>query len=146
METKIVHIGEGKETLTKVPKPPVYLTEDAKKHFLKMGLILAKHDLLKDKFLSALEVYAEAMAQWEFSIRRIKEKNKDKIGAGYIQKFKSGAENISVEITLKNDAEATLFKCFKIFGLDPKSEKELKNTTDPNQVNLFEQLMKSRSS
>jgi phage terminase small subunit len=122
----------------------MYLTDEAKKHFIFMGNILAKNDRLKETFINALEIYAEAMAQFEFALRGIKLKNKRNLGDGYIQTFKTGAQNISVELTLKNDAADTLFKCFKIFGLDPKSEKELKATTDPGQIDLFAEFYKTK--
>jgi phage terminase small subunit len=141
----VVSIGKGKDTLLKAPKPPVYLTDEAKKHFTFMGNILAKNDRLKETFLNALEIYAEAMAQFEFALREIKRKNKRSYGEGYIQTYKTGAQNISVELTLKNNAEDTLLKCFKLFGLDPKSEKDLKETSDPNQVSLFSELMNSKA-
>jgi phage terminase small subunit len=141
----VVSIGKGKDTLVKAPKPPVYLTDEAKKHYQYMGSVLAKLDRLKETYLNALEIYAEAMAQFEFSLREIKRSNKEVYGSGYYQTFKTGAQNISVFLTLKRDAEDTLFKCFKIFGLDPKSEKELKGTGDPGQTSLFEELMKAKN-
>jgi phage terminase small subunit len=49
----------------------------------------------------------------------------------------SKAQNISVEITLKRDAEKAIMQCFKQFGLDPKSEKELIGITDSAQGDLF---------
>lgn len=145
MNSKVVHIGQGKDTLSKLPKPPVYLTDSGKVHYKKMGKYLIKLDRLKESFMPALEIYAEAMAQFEFAIREIKKKNRKDFGTGYIQVFKSGASNISTEITLKNNAEATLLKCFKQFGLDPRSEKELK--VDTNQLAFgFEELKKSLNS
>jgi phage terminase small subunit len=141
----VVSIGKGKDTLIEVPKPPVYLTDSAKKHYKFMGNVLAKNERLKETYLNALEIYAEAMAQFQFSLERIKEKNKKEFGTGYIQTFKTGASNISVELTLKNNAEDTLLKCFKIFGLDPKSDKELKGTGDPGQTSLFDELMKAKN-
>lgn len=141
----VVAINSKKETLLEVPKAPSYLTDPAKKHYKAMGEILARLDRLKETYLNALEIYAEAMAQFEFALRAIKQKNKEDYGTGYIQTFKTGAQNISVELTLKGDAEDTLFKCFKIFGLDPKSEKELKGLSDPNQTSLFEELMKAKN-
>jgi P27 family predicted phage terminase small subunit len=139
---EVAHIGKGKDTLLEVPKAPVYLTDEAKKHYSEMGSVLCKNDLLKEKFLPALQVYAEAMAQWEFSLREIKKANKQKYGTGYFQKFASGASNVSVYITLKDKAEDSILKCCKIFGLDPKSEKDLKMET--GQYSLFEELMKSK--
>lgn len=140
MET--VHIGKGKDTLSEVPKPPVYMTDEGKKHYVQIGSVLAKNDLLKEKFLSALEVMAEAKAQWEFSLLKIKEANREKFGSGYVQKFNSGAMNVSVYVTLKDKAEDSILKAAKIFGLDPKSEKELK--IEPNQYSLFDEIMKSK--
>lgn len=141
----VISIGQGKDTLVKVPKPPVYLTEEAKKHFVSMGKILAKNERLKETYLNALEIYAEAMAQFEFSLREIKRKNKQCYGDGYIQTFKTGAQNISVELTLKNNAEDTLLKCFKLFGLDPKSDKDLKDSSNPGQMSLWETEQKLKN-
>jgi phage terminase small subunit len=141
----VVSIGKGKDTLLEVPKPPIYLTDSAKKHYKFMGNVLAKNERLKETYLNALEIYAEAMAQFQFALERIKEKNKKEFGIGYIQTFKTGASNISVELTLKNNAEDTLLKCFKIFGLDPKSDKELKGSIDPGQTSLFDELMKAKN-
>lgn len=141
----VVSIGKGTDALVKVPPAPAYLSVFGKKHYVKMGNILAKNKLLKEKFLPALEVYAEAMSQWQFAVSEIKKKNAKRMGDGYIQTYNSGAKNVSVEVTLRNDAEASLLKCFKIFGLDPKSEKELKGFTDPNQTSLFDELMKLKS-
>lgn len=144
MEKGVVSINQGKDTLLECPKAPVYLTDAAKKHWKAMGSVLAKRERLKDSYLSALEVYAEAMAQWEWSVREIQRLNKIKPGKGYIQKFKSGAKNISAEVTLKDKAEDSILKCCKIFGLDPKSEKDLKDT-NPGQYDLFSDLMKMKN-
>ena len=142
----IISINKGKSTLLKCPKPPIYLTDDAKKHYVLMGNILAKNDKLKEIYLNALEIYAESMAQWQFAVSQIKLKNKEKFGDGYIQVFKTGAKNVSVELTLKNDAQDSLLKCFKIFGLDPKSEKELNsNNTAPGQLSCFEEMQKLKT-
>ena len=141
-----ISINRGKDTLLQCPKPPIYLSKEAKKHYLFMGNILARNERLKELHLNALEVYAVNMAQFEFAIRAIEEKNKEKMGSGFIQKFTSGAQNISVEVTLRNNATDNLFKCFKSFGLDPKSEKELKSTGDPGQTDLFAQLMMMKNS
>lgn len=142
---KIISVNQGKDTLLKCPNPPVYLSDKAKKHFKQMGGILAKADKLKTIHLNALEVYADSMDQFEWSSNEMKIKNKEKSGSGYIQVFKTGAKNISVELTIKNDAITKLLKCFSIFGLDPKSEKDLKETSNPNQTSLFEELMKAKN-
>lgn len=140
----VVHVGKGKETLTEVPKAPVYLTDEAKKHWNEVGGILAKNDLLKEKFLTHLEVFSEAKAQWEFALREIKKANKEKYGTGYFQKFASGASNVSVFVSLKEKAIDDIMKCCKAFGLDPRSEKDLKIET--GQLDLFAELMKQKKS
>lgn len=141
----VVSINIEKENLVSCPKPPVYLTAVAKKYYNQMGAILANKDRLKTTYLNALEIYAEAMAQWYFAVTEIKNKNKKEYGTGYIQTFKTGAKNISVEMTVKNNAEDTLLKCFKLFGLDPKSEKELKGTSAPGQLDFFEEMMRMKN-
>ena len=141
----VIPINVGKDTLIKCPKPPVYLTDEAKKYYVSMGNTLAKKERLKDIYLNALEVYAEAMSQFEFAIKQIKIQNKKSFGDGYVQTFKTGAQNVSVWLTLKNDAEDTLFKCFKTFGLDPKSEKELKGSNETGQLNFFEEMQKLKN-
>jgi P27 family predicted phage terminase small subunit len=138
-----ISINRGKDTLLVCPKAPIYLSDEGKKFYKNMGNILAKNGRLKETYLNALEIYSEAMWQYQFAVSQIKAKNKFEYGTGFIQTFKTGAQNISVELTLKNNAEDTLLKCFKLFGLDPKSEKELKETADPNQGDLFESFLNS---
>lgn len=140
----VVHIGSGKETLSAVPKPPVYLSKNAKKHFLMMGQLLAKKERLKDIYLPALEIYGSAMDQFEFACKEINRKNALSAGTGFIQTYKTGATNISTEIVLRNDASSTLLKCFRQFGLDPKSESELKGLAETGQMDLFENYLKAK--
>lgn len=143
MKNQVIHIGRNNGTIEARPKPPAYLSNAAKKHYNTMASYLIKLQRLKETYLPALEIYAEAMAQFEFATREIKEKNRESYGTGYIQVFRSGAANITAEITLRNNAETSLMKCFKQFGLDPRSEKELK-AEDPNQTNLFEEFLKAK--
>jgi phage terminase small subunit len=138
----VVHIGEGKQTLSLVPKPPMYLSAAAKKYYLAMGKMLAKNERLKDIYLPALEIFASAMDQFEYASKAINLKNKEAAGTGFIQVYKTGATNITTEIVLRNNASDILFKCFKQFGLDPKSESELKGLAETGQFDLFEQYLK----
>ena len=144
MNKGVLSINKGKDTLLKCPVAPKYLNDNAKKHYKKMGDYLSTIERLKNIYLPALEVYAESMAMWEFAISEIKRKNIEKYGTGYIQTFLSGAKNISVEVTLKEKAIDDILKCCKIFGLDPKSEKELKSENS-GQYSLFEELIKKKN-
>lgn len=140
---KVVSIGKGTEFLKTLPSPPPYLSAVAKKHFKKFGKILITAEILKATHIAALEILSENYEQWEWAVREIRTKNKTKHGDGYIQTFISGAKNVSVYVTLKRDAEKTILQCFKQFGLDPRSEKELKSDSNPGQLDLFEEIKKS---
>jgi len=135
---EIAHKGNGTDLIKEIPKPGTYLDSKAKSHYKRIAKILIAANSLKRVHIPALEVMAENFSQWEWALREIKKKNKIKMGTGYRQKYESGAENISVELTIKRDAEKAIMQCFKQFGLDPRSEKELKQEVDPGQGDLFE--------
>lgn len=140
---EVVKLNAEKPELIQVPKPPVYLTDEAKKHWYEMGNHLCSIGRLKKEFLTALEVFSEAKAEFEFASRQIRQKNKEEFGTGYIQTYKTGATNVTTEMVVRNAAIEKLLKCFKIFGADPKSEKEL-GSTGTGQLDLFEQLMQMK--
>lgn len=146
LDMKTVHKGEASELIKSIPKAPVYLDTNAKKHFKNFSKILISNDSLKRIHVPAVEILAENFSQWEWSVRQIRAKNKEKKGSGYVQRYNSGAENISVYLTIKRDAEKAIMQCFKQFGIDPKSEKELKQTVDPAQGDLFEEFGKLKKS
>ncbi len=143
---KIAHIGKATDILKELPAAPAYLGTKAKSHYKRYGKVLISTESLKRIHLGALEILAENMEQWEWAVREIRKKNKNgKSSAGYVQTFGSGAKNVSVEITIKRDAEKAIMQCFKQFGLDPKSEKELKATADPAQGDLFESFSNKKT-
>lgn len=125
--------------IKKVPASPVYLDTAAKKHWAKIAQALIDAEVLKPSHLTALEVLVDAKSQFEFAVRAIKKANAKKAGTGYVQRFSTGAENISVYLTIKRDATKAMMQCLKQFGLDPKSEKEL-NLEPSNQLDMFDQV------
>lgn len=139
----LVHKGQSKETLSEVPKAPTFLSAAAKKHFKDFGEKLIKLDRLKASHEPLLAVTADAYAQFDWACREINDLNKKEHGRGYIQRFASGARNLSPEVTLRDAAIKTLMQCFKQFGLDPKSEKDLKAVVPDGQTNLFEAFEKA---
>ena len=143
---KVVSRTQGTDLLSELPSPPAYLGTSAKSHYRKLGKVLITSDRLKNIHLSALELMAENFAQWEWAVREIRRKNKKHAGMGYVQIYDSGAQNISVELTIKRDAEKAIMQCLKQFGLDPRSEKELKATVDPAQTDLFAEFMNKKTS
>jgi phage terminase small subunit len=140
-----VSLSKGSDYIKELPSASTFLGSRAKHHYKRMGKILIASECLKTVHLPSLEVLSENLEQWEWAIREIRSKNKKVPGSGYIQKYNSGAKNISVELTVKRDAEKAIMQCFKLFGLDPKSEKELKGMVDGNQGDLFDGFAKRKT-
>ncbi len=140
---QVVGRDKGTDLLSKVPTPPKHLCEMAKKGYKEMGNLLAQAQRLKKYYLGTLEIYADAYAQWMWAVAEIKRKNAIEPGSGYVQVFKSNASNITAEMTVKKEAVSQMLQCCKLFGLDPKSEKELKSIGDPNQGSLFDEFNKA---
>lgn len=138
---EIVSINKANDSLSEMPKPPVYLTDAAKEHYKDMARKLIKIQRLKDTYLPALEIYAESMALWEFTCRKIREAEKVDPGSGYFQTFSNGVVQNSTWLNQQNTAIKRLLDCFKQFGLDPSSDKNLK-PVDPGQLDLFKEIGK----
>ena len=142
---EIVGKGIATEYIKKLPTSPRWFCAIAKKNYLRMGKVLISSNILKSRHIPTLEILAVEMAQFEFAVKAINTANRKKKGSGYIQIFSTGAKNISVEVSLKEKAEKQMFLCLRRFGLDPKSEKELDASEDPNQTNLLEALLGKKS-
>lgn len=134
MET--VHIGKGKDTLVEVPTPPKHLIGEAAKGYTNMGNILCRAGRLKEMFLPALEGWGDAYAQFVWACTEINRLNRKKMGSGYRQVYTTGAVNVSAEMVIRDRALDTMLKISKLFGLDPKSEKELKGLLDDSQTKM----------
>jgi phage terminase small subunit len=147
METKVLKIagkGTGKDTLTELPKPESHLNAGQKKCYLAMGGLLIKAERLKAHHLPLLEAFAVFNDQWQVACKEISRLNKIEPLKGFIQKFSTGARNISPEVTLRDNAFDGMLKCSKQFGLDPKSEKDLKAAEETGQLDLFQQLLNAK--
>ena len=123
--------------IEKLPEPPKYFNEATKQHYIKIGESLIAANVLKTTLLPTLEVLAQNMAQYEFALEAINLKNKKEAGSGYIQSYKTGNANVSAEVTLKEKAEKNIYTCIKLFGLDPKSEKNLGKEEKEEEVDIF---------
>ena len=141
----VIHIGQGSDKLTHLPKPPVFLDPGSKKFYKKIGELLIKTEVLREIHLTTLEMLATNYSQWAFAVREIARKNKEASGTGYIQTFTSQATNISTELVLKRDAEKAMRENLAAFGMDPQSEKKLKTAIDPAQGDLFDQFNKKHA-
>lgn len=134
--------GNGTDLLLEVPPPRQHLSTEAKAGYRWMGTMLCQAQRMKSYYVPTLEVFGDAYAQWQWAVAEIKRKNKMAPGSGYVQYFGNGTSNITGAMTVKKQAVDQMLHCCKLFGLDPKSEKELKSTGDPAQGDLFAELMK----
>lgn len=142
---KLVHIGEGSDKIKKLGPSPQELDTTQKRYYQQVGKVLVKADRLKATFLPALKILAVNLGMYHFAISEINKANKTATGSGYIQKFSSGAANITPYVTLKKSAEDRIMQCLKQFGMDPKSDKDL-GANDSGQLSLFEEVMKKLKS
>ena len=143
---EVVGRGNGSSLISKLPSCSRFLDPVSKKYYQKIGKILITSETLKQVHLVTLEVLATNLAQWEFAVKAIAKKNRKKMGAGFIQTYSTGATNITSELVLKRDAEKAIEKSIAAFGMDPQSEKKLKQVVDPGQGNLFPEFMKKKNS
>ena len=118
-------------------KAPEYFNEVTKRHYKNIGESLITANVLKITLLPTLEVLAQNMAQYEFALKEINRKNNIEAGSGYIQSYKTGNANVSAEVTLKEKAEKNIYICIKLFGLDPKSEKDLGKEEKKEEEDIF---------
>ena len=121
-----------------IMKAPKHLNESQKKQFDRLVKMLRNAGLLAEKYQHSIELLAINFAQFQWAINEINRKNGEKMGAGYKQTFESGAENISVEMSIKRDAEKSITPLLRQFGLDPKSEKDIKSIIEDGSEDAFE--------
>lgn len=125
------------DLVKKPPTCPRYFDPVSRAQYKRLAEILITAKVLKERHLPTLEVLATNFAQFEMAVKAIAKKNKAKAMSGYVQTFSNQTTNISPEVTLKQKAEKQIFICLKAFGLDPKSEKDLGDTGDPNQLDFL---------
>tara|TARA_R110000772_G_scaffold153261_1_gene264227 strand:+ start:737 stop:1207 length:471 start_codon:yes stop_codon:yes gene_type:complete len=115
------------EFITDLPKAPPWFVREQISAFKKYGEILITASILKSRHIPTLEILAVNIALWITANKAINDANKTEPLSGYIQTFKTTAQNISPLVTLKEKAEKQIFTCLRKFGLDPKSEKDLES-------------------
>lgn len=111
----------------KLPRVPKYLklNTQAKNFYRLFGNALIKAEVLSNidavglaMFAMNLDMYARAVEELE--------------GADLIQEFKSGAKNISAEVSLFYKAQDTIFKYFKFFGATPYHRERILSFLEDN--------------
>lgn len=135
---EVVGIGNGDGLLKELPKAPSFLSPSAKRNYKELGEILISAQLLKEIHLKTLEIFATNYEQWKWSVKAIADKNKEKLGSGYMQVFSTGATNLTTELTIKRNAEKAMAENIASFGMDPQNEKKLNMNKGGEQGDLFE--------
>ena len=134
------------DVLKETPPTPEHLNQPAQEKFKEIATMLVKAGRLKEFHIPALSVMADNFAQWEWACKEIERKNEVTPGSGYKQIYQTGAENLSVELSIKRDAEKALMQFFKQFGIDPKSEKDLNHVEKEDKEDFFTKFQKQKES
>jgi len=123
-------------------KAPKYFNKSQTEEFNKIVKMLKNAGLFSEKYRHGIESLAYNYNQFKDAIIEINRKNEKEQGSGYKQIFESGAENISVEMSIKRDAEKSIYPLLRQFGLDPKSEKDIKSIIEDGSEDAFENFSK----
>lgn len=98
---------------------------------------------IEEFHLEAMAMIAVEIETWVWVNEEIKKKNKEEPGTGYIQTFRSGATNITTEMAIRNQTLKNFANMSKKFGLTTRDLKELGDSKDPNQLELFRQILEA---
>lgn len=108
--------------LTSMPRQPaIALSKDGRKFWKAMGEALIREQLLSETDLPALAQFAW---WWQMGLEAREELSRK----GMIQKFKTGARNISPEFTAVERIDTKLQGYFRYFGLTPYHRERLITT------------------
>ena len=143
---QVVHKKPGSDLLTTLPKPPKKFDRLQRAYWNEAGKILIENNTLKKIHVFTLEMLAIGLAMQDWAVTSINKKNAQLYGSGYVQVFNSGATNKTTEMVVLKDAMQIIDSNIKAFGMDPQSEKKLRNFTDPNQVSLLDSFMEQKIS
>ena len=123
------------------------MTDRAKKIYRYWAQKLISTKRLTEIDLPNLVALANSWDQYLWSLEAMAEKNGERMGAGYMQKFKSGATNITTEYSIMEKSLDQITKLSKIFGLSFRDRHAIASffdDVDPNQTNLLDELMSDK--
>lgn len=115
-----------------LPKPPPFLSREAKKEWARLGPELVKYGLVSELDRGALAAYCQAYGRWEEAERLIKSLGED----GLIDITPSGYKQIGVWLQISNRAVETMRKYEAEFGLTPSARSRVQPSE--NQPDLFD--------
>jgi phage terminase small subunit len=135
------------EVLKKLPSPEasMKLTRSQKKWWIWFGV-----ELVSTKEISKLDlIHLQKASFWmDARCQAYKEISDKGYSGGLVQKFQSGATNVSGHVSIVEKADKHLDEVSAHFGLSILDRGKLKvsNEQPDNQLNLFEQLQKALNS
>ena len=119
------------------------MTDRARKLYDYFGQKLVGTGRLTELDLPNLVQLAIAWDKFIWAEERMAQKNAQEMGAGYVQRFKSGATNITTEFSIAEKSQDQIIKLSKMFGLSFKDRHGMTGffqEQDPNQTSMFDDL------
>ncbi len=110
--------------LTKLPKPPIKIRDEALAHYRRAGKQLIEMGLLKDSDLDTLAKYASELAMYEFSMEKLFE-------GDMVLETPNGTMQISPYQKIAATALKNSDALAAVLGLQPKSRGQLKIGNSP---------------
>lgn len=145
-ETKTIQLQKPEQPISSVAPKYLSLSTGAKKIYSQLVEKIGEKMKLSRLHEDVIGMLAVEIDTWVWANSEIQRKNKSNSGSGYIQKFASGATNITTEMSIRNQALKNVGMLSKKFGLTVRDLKEIGETNDKNQLSLLEQLLKSTAS
>ena len=140
--------GDSLEILDKVKSPGKHFSNAMNDRAQKIYFALCEK-LLPTKKLTEVDLpnvvqLANAWDKYIWAEQAMMEKNQVAMGSGYVQVFKTGATNITTEMSISEKAQDQIIKLSKMFGFSFKDRHAMASFLgegDPNQTDLWGQLM-----
>lgn len=134
------------EYLERLPNPGVLgstMSDKARKIYRHFGKVLLTTGRLSNLDLGNLVQLAVAWEKFLWAESEMAKKNDDEFGSGFIQKYSSGATNITTEFSISEKSQDQILKLSKLFGLSMKDRHgmlEYLRQSDANQTSLWDEL------
>jgi phage terminase small subunit len=129
--------GSKKQThLTKLPKCSPELNDRERKIYRQIGMRLIRNGNLREIDITILETLSTSLAEFYWATERINEMNAKKMGDGYIQKYASGATNITTHMVIRERAFDKFIRLSKLLGMSIKDRYSMAELYDMSKDQL----------
>jgi P27 family predicted phage terminase small subunit len=134
---RVVRQGVEYASVTKVPKPEVWLSDKGKRNFRSACEMLIGKDLLNVANVQLVAMMAEEFATYEEASRELKDNGKTMT----IETKTGSYEQVSPWVGIRNQALKNYKDLASLFGMDPLSQQKIGPATkDPKDP--FEEMQK----